>query len=92
MSCHKAISSFIADNRELVQWCLFRRNCGTVAHQKYDAKKGLEYGTFVNYLIRFRKLDLLRKKMRKQEKKKKEKLIEVQVRHLDNGNRHRRTG
>lgn len=60
------------------------------AHRKYDLSKNVELGTFVNYTIRYRLLDLFRKKLREQEKK--EQLMEEKGRLLDDGNRHRGTG
>ena len=59
------------------------------AYKEFDETKG-QIGTFLNYRIRYRLLDLLRKKLREQE------LVE-EMKHeesvrLDDGNRHRGTG
>lgn len=40
------------------------------AYEEYDEVKG-DIGTFINFRIRYRLLDLLRKKIREQEKKRK---------------------
>ena len=58
------------------------------AYHQYDKTKG-EFGTYLNYTIRYRLLDLLRKKMRTQNKD--EKLVEEGKTDLDDGNRHRAT-
>lgn len=59
------------------------------AYEEYDEVKG-DIGTFINFRIRYRLLDLLRKKIREQEAK--EKIIyEEQVRQVD-GNVNKKTG
>lgn len=59
------------------------------AYQKYEYDKG-DIGTFVNFQIRFRLIDLMRKKLRTEESE--AKVIEEGKLQLDNGNRHRGTG
>lgn len=59
------------------------------AHQQYKPDRG-ELGTFINYRIRFRLLDLVRKKLREQELQ--EKHFDEEVIRLDQGNRHRASG
>lgn len=56
------------------------------AYKEYDAEKG-NLGTFINYKIRFRLIDLLRKKLRRQELL--AKAIAEEKIALENGNRHR---
>lgn len=56
------------------------------AYKTYDRTKG-DIGTFINYKIRFRLIDLLRKKLRRQEVL--ERAIEEEKLMLENGNRHR---
>ena len=59
------------------------------AYQEYDEVKG-DIGTFINFRIRYRLLDLLRKKIREQEAE--EKIIyEEQIRQVD-GNKIKKTG
>lgn len=59
------------------------------AHQNYDSKKG-EIGTFINYQIRFRFIDMIRKSNRQEE------IMEQAQREyivgIDDGNRYRKTG
>lgn len=58
-------------------------------YQHYDAAKS-EIGTYLNYQIRYRLIDLLRKKIRDDEGK--EKVVLEETKLLDNGNRHRASG
>src|SRR5690625_962359 len=60
------------------------------AYKDFDESKGSDVGTFINYRIRFRLVDLLRKKLRDQEVV--EEAIQERKREIDDGNRHRRTG
>jgi len=59
------------------------------AYKNYDPKKG-KIGTFINYQIRFRLIDLIRKKARDQE------VIDLAIREgiiqIDDGNRYSETG
>jgi RNA polymerase sigma factor (sigma-70 family) len=59
------------------------------AYKSYDVEKG-EIGTFINYQIRFRLIDLIRKKARHQE------ILELAVHEaivqIDDGNRYSETG
>ena len=59
------------------------------AYKNFDPEKG-ELGTYVNYLIRLRLIDLLRKTIKTQEAD--EKYIEEGKKRLLNGNYHRATG
>lgn len=59
------------------------------AYKEFDEARG-DLGTFVNYKVRFRLIDLLRKKLRRQEVM--EEAIEEAKVSLDSGNRHRGTG
>lgn len=56
------------------------------AYKEFDAEKG-KIGTFLNFRIRYRLLDVLRKKIREAEKM--EEAIEEEKTRLDDGNRHR---
>lgn len=56
------------------------------AYRDYDSERG-NIGTFVNYKIRFRLIDLLRKKLRRQEIL--EEAIQEEKILLETGNRHR---
>lgn len=58
------------------------------AYQAFDASKG-NVGTFINYRIRFRLIDLLRKKARRQEQEKQ--AIQQHKRLLTNGNHNRQS-
>lgn len=60
------------------------------AYKEFDESKGAEIGTFINFQVRFRLVDLLRKKLREQELL--EAKMEEKKHELDDGNRHRRTG
>src|SRR5690625_2505243 len=59
------------------------------AYKRYDEEKG-EIGTFINYQIRFRLIDLIRKKARHQE------ILELAIHEaivqIDDGNRYSETG
>lgn len=59
------------------------------AYREFDEARG-KVGTFINYKIRFRLIDLLRKKIRRQE------VMEEAIEHarvsLESGNRHRGSG
>src|SRR5690625_2392335 len=59
------------------------------AYKRYDVEKG-ENGTFINYQIRFRLIDLIRKKARHQE------ILELAIHEaivqIDDGNRYSETG
>src|SRR5690625_6453908 len=59
------------------------------AYREFDEARG-NLGTFINYKIRFRLIDLLRKRLRRQEK------MEESMHHmrvlLESGNRHRASG
>src|SRR5699024_10416376 len=59
------------------------------AYKEYDETKA-KIGTFLNYRIRYRLLDLLRKKLREQELT--EEMKHEESIRLDDGNRHRGTG
>ena len=59
------------------------------AYKEFDASKG-QIGTFLNYRIRFRLVDLLRKKLREQEVL--EDITHEESIRLDDGNRHRGSG
>src|SRR5690625_2124468 len=59
------------------------------AYREFDAARG-NLGTFVNYKIRFRLIDLLRKKLRRQEII--EQAIEESRVSMESGNRHRGSG
>lgn len=59
------------------------------AYREYDTKK-ISIGTFLNYRIRFRLIDLLRKKLRDQ--KAKEVIVREQGVGLVDGNQHRASG
>src|SRR5690625_2432250 len=59
------------------------------AYKEIDASKG-QIGTFLNYRIRFRLVDLLRKKLREQEVL--EDITHEESIRLDDGNRHRGSG
>lgn len=59
------------------------------AFREYDAGKG-KLGTFVNYRIRFRLIDLMRRKMREQ--KAREAVVQEHGLRLTDGNLHRATG
>jgi len=59
------------------------------AYQDFDGERA-EVGTFLNYRIRFRLIDLMRKKIRKKDKE--ELAYEGLVKVLDCGNRHRASG
>src|SRR5690625_4538426 len=59
------------------------------AYQEYDETRG-NLGTFVNYKIRFRLIDLLRKKLRRIEIM--EEAIEKEMLSYGSGNRHRASG
>src|SRR5690625_238255 len=58
------------------------------AYKEYDATKG-NVGTFINYRIRYRLIDLLRKKARQQERQ--EQIIDEQKRQLTDGNHSRQS-
>jgi len=58
-------------------------------YREFDAQRG-NIGTFLNYKIRFRLLDLLRKKLR--EEKRVEQVVERKGEELHAGNRHRASG
>lgn len=59
------------------------------AYREFDAARG-NLGTFINYKIRFRLIDLLRKNIRQQ--KVMEEAIEEERVALESGNRHRASG
>jgi len=59
------------------------------AYKRYDAEKG-EVGTFINYQIRFRLIDLIRKRTREQEVL--EAAVQEGIIQIDDGNRHSETG
>src|SRR5690625_1917192 len=58
------------------------------AYQEYEPDRG-ELGTFINYHIRFRLIDLLRKKIRYEEVI--EEAVHEELTRIDDGNRHRGT-
>lgn len=58
------------------------------AYKEYDKKKG-DVGTFINYRIRYRLIDLLRK--RAQQQKREKQAIEAKQRLLTDGNRNRQS-
>lgn len=60
------------------------------AYREYDPRKGGEFGTYLNYQIRFHLIDVLRKKIRYQEVV--EEAVRERMNEIDNGNRHRATG
>lgn len=57
--------------------------------QTYEAGRS-EIGTYLNYQIRYRLIDLLRKRIRDQEVT--DEAVQEEVKLLDNGNRHRASG
>lgn len=59
------------------------------AYREFDEARG-NLGTFINYKIRFRLIDLLRKRLRRQERME-EAVHEMRVL-LESGNRHRASG
>ena len=59
------------------------------AYKEYEESKG-EIGTFINYQIRYRLIDLMRKKMRDEQVM--EEAIAEEKTKIDNGNRHRGSG
>lgn len=59
------------------------------AYREFDKARG-DLGTFINYKVRFRLIDLLRKKLRRQEVM--EKMVEEARVSLESGNRHRASG
>ena len=59
------------------------------AYKRYDAEKG-EIGTFINYQIRFRLIDLIRKRTREQEVL--EAAVQEGIIQIDDGNRQSETG
>ncbi|HLR69978.1 MAG TPA: sigma-70 family RNA polymerase sigma factor [Pseudogracilibacillus sp.] len=59
------------------------------AYREFDEARG-NLGTFINYKIRFRLIDLLRKKLRRQEVM--EEAVEEARVSLETGNRHRSSG
>lgn len=59
------------------------------AYKEYESQLG-DVGTFLNYRIRFRLIDLVRKRVRKQDGD--EKVIDEAKIQLDDGHRHRATG
>ena len=59
------------------------------AYRSYQSERG-QLGTYLNYMIRFRLLDLLRKKIRDQERM--EQVILAEGIFLNDGNRQRKSG
>src|SRR5699024_8416737 len=59
------------------------------AYREFDEARG-NLGTFINYKIRFRLIDLLRKRLRRQERM--EKAVKEMRVLLESGNRHRASG
>lgn len=59
------------------------------AYKNYQPEKG-NIGTFLNYQIRFRLIDLLRKKIRREEVT--EQAIQEEETKIDDGNRHKTSG
>ncbi len=60
------------------------------AYKDFDATRGTNIGTFINFRIRYRLVDLLRKKLRDEEVM--AEVINEKVIEIDTGNRHVRTG
>lgn len=58
-------------------------------YKQYDSKRG-NFGTFLNYQIRYRLIDLIRKRVRDQERV--DEAIQEKTTQIDPGNRHRATG